>query len=51
MNVKGSVLVGASSPKHLCRGGVQLIDVGLVCKLCWRLGRHVRELIKYERPE
>jgi len=40
-----------SNFNRYCRGDVQRIDVGLVCKLCWYLGVSVGELIEYERPE
>lgn len=40
-----------SNFNRYCRGDVQRIDVGLVCKLCWYLDVSVGELIEYERPE
>lgn len=40
-----------SNFNRYCRGDVQRIDVGLVCKLCWYLDISVGELIEYSRPE
>lgn len=40
-----------SNFNRYCRGDVQRIDVGLVCKLCWYLNVSVGEIIEYERPE
>lgn len=40
-----------SNFNRYCRGDVQRIDVGLVCKLCWYLNVNVGEIIEYERPE
>ena len=40
-----------SNFNRYCRGDVQRIDVGLVCKLCWYLDISIGELIEYSRPE